>query len=334
MSERAIEILEATRRFGTKVAVDGVSLSIQRGEVYGLIGPNGAGKTTTFSMMCGYLRPTRGTVRVMGVDPFADGALKGKIGVLPQDAMLPGGWKVGPLLMYWARLSGLDAPEKEARTSLERVGLMEAWGVDTHALSHGMAKRAALAQALMGRPPLVLLDEPTAGLDPRIANQVRQVIREMKDQQTTVVVSSHNLQELEQLCDAAAILDRGKLAQAGTMAELTAQGAEFRVQVAHGTVIIPEPPVPARRHVGADGGRDAPAHPLRRPGIPARGGHQPRGGPPAADRGAHPGRLPGPPAGRAGAAAHVAGGPPGAKRNPRKIPGETPGRLRSPGSGW
>ncbi len=240
MSEQAIEILEATRRFGTKVAVDGVSLSIQRGEVYGLIGPNGAGKTTTFSMMCGYLRPTRGTVRVMGVDPFVDGALKGKIGVLPQDAMLPGGWKVGPLLMYWARLSGLDAPEKEARTSLERVGLMEAWGVDTHALSHGMAKRAALAQALMGRPPLVLLDEPTAGLDPRIANQVRQVIREMRDQQTTVVVSSHNLQELEQLCDAAAILDRGKLAQAGTMAELTAQGAEFRVQVARGTVIIPE----------------------------------------------------------------------------------------------
>ena len=240
MSERAIEILEATRRFGTKVAVDGVSLTINRGEVYGLIGPNGAGKTTTFSMMCGYLRPTRGTVRVMGVDPFVDGALKGKIGVLPQDAMLPGGWKVGPLLMYWARLSGLDAPEKEARTSLERVGLMEAWGVDTYALSHGMAKRAALAQALMGRPPLVLLDEPTAGLDPRIANQVRQVIREMKDQQTTVVVSSHNLQELEQLCDAAAILDRGKLAQAGTMNELTAQGAEFRVQVARGTVIIPE----------------------------------------------------------------------------------------------
>ncbi|MCY1077436.1 ABC transporter ATP-binding protein [Archangium lansingense] len=240
MSERAIEIVGVTRRFGAKVAVDGVSLSINRGEVYGLIGPNGAGKTTTFSMMCGYLRPSGGTVRVMGVNPFEDGALKGKIGVLPQDAMLPGGWKVGPLLTYWARLSGLSTPEQEARTSLERVGLMEAWDVETHALSHGMAKRAALAQALMGKPPLVLLDEPTAGLDPRIANQVRQVIRELKDQQTTVVVSSHNLQELEQLCDAAAILDRGKLAQAGTMAELTSQGAEFRVQVARGTVILPE----------------------------------------------------------------------------------------------
>ena len=239
MSELAIDILNATKRFGPKVAVDGVSFSVERGQVYGLIGPNGAGKTTTFSMMCGYLYPTGGTVRVMGVDPSDDGALKGKIGALPQDAVLPGGWKVGALLMYWAKLSGLDKPESEARGALEKVGLMEAWNVETHALSHGMAKRTAMAQALMGSPPLVLLDEPTSGLDPRIAAQVRQVIRDMKGQQT-VVVSSHNLQELEELCDAAAILDRGKLAQAGTMAELTSQTAEFRVQIARGTVIVPE----------------------------------------------------------------------------------------------
>ncbi len=239
MSEPAIELVEVSRRFGPKVAVDGVSLRIESGQVYGLIGPNGAGKTTTFSMMCGYLRPTRGQVRVMGVTPSAEGALKGKLGVLPQDAVLPGGWKVGPLLMYWARLSGLEAPEREARESLEKVGLMEAWGVETSALSHGMGKRVALAQALMGRPPLVLLDEPTAGMDPRIAHQVRQVILDMRGQRT-VVVSSHNLQELEQLCDAAAILDRGRLVQAGSIADLTSQGAEFRVQVARGTVLLPE----------------------------------------------------------------------------------------------
>lgn len=239
MSELAIDLLNVTKRFGAKVAVDGVSLTVQRGQVYGLIGPNGAGKTTTFAMMCGYLFPTGGTVRVMGVDPMVDGALKGKLGALPQDAVLPGGWKVGALLTYWARLSGLDKPENEAREGLDKVGLMEAWGVETHALSHGMAKRVAMAQALMGRPPLVLLDEPTAGLDPRIAAQVRQVIRDMRGQHT-VVVSSHNLQELEELCDAAAILDRGKLAQAGTMAELTSQTAEFTVLVARGTVIPPE----------------------------------------------------------------------------------------------
>ena len=239
MSERAIELSGVTRRFGAKVAVDAVSLSVEQGQVYGLIGPNGAGKTTTFSMMCGYLRPTGGHLRVMGVDPGVDGALKGRLGVLPQDAVLPGGWDVGELLIYWARLSGLPRPDVEAREVLEKVGLAEAWTAESNALSHGMAKRVALAQALMGRPPLILLDEPTAGLDPRIAHQVRQLILGMRGQHT-VVVSSHNLQELEQLCDAAAILDRGKLVQAGTIADITRQSAEFRVQIARGTVLVPE----------------------------------------------------------------------------------------------
>ncbi|AKQ66867.1 ABC transporter, ATP-binding protein [Myxococcus hansupus] len=239
MSDLAIELFGVSKRFGPKVAVSGVSFSVPRGSVYGLIGPNGAGKTTTFSMMCGYLYPSEGTLKVMDVDPTTPGALKGRLGALPQDAVLPPGWEVGALLTYWARLSALANPEREAREALDKVGLMEAWKVQTQALSHGMAKRAAMAQALMGSPPLVLLDEPTAGLDPRIAAQVRQVIRDMKGRQT-VVVSSHNLQELEELCDAAAILDKGTLAQAGTMSELTGQGAEFRVQIAKGQVIIPE----------------------------------------------------------------------------------------------
>ncbi|QSQ15078.1 ABC transporter ATP-binding protein [Myxococcus landrumensis] len=239
MSDAAIELFGVSKRFGPKVAVSGVSFTVPRGVVYGLIGPNGAGKTTTFSMMCGYLYPSEGSLKVMDVDPSTPGALKGRLGALPQDAVLPPGWEVGALLMYWARLSGLASPEKEAREALEQVGLMEAWNVQTQALSHGMAKRTAMAQALMGRPPLVLLDEPTAGLDPRIAAQVRQVIKDMKGKQT-VVVSSHNLQELEELCDAAAILDKGVLAQAGSMSELTGLGAEFRVQIARGTVIPPE----------------------------------------------------------------------------------------------
>ncbi|MDY7230769.1 ABC transporter ATP-binding protein [Hyalangium rubrum] len=239
MSQPAIELFQVTKRFGQKVAVNAVSFSVQQGEVYGLIGPNGAGKTTTFSMMCGFLYPSDGTLKVMGVEPTAPGALKGKLGALPQDAILPPGWQVGTLLTYWARLSGLPQPEKEAREALDKVGLTEAWAVQTTALSHGMAKRTAMAQALMGQPPLVLLDEPTAGLDPRVAAQVRQIIRDMKGKQT-VVVSSHNLQELEELCDAAAILDRGTLAQAGAMSELTGQQAEFRVQIARGEVLPPE----------------------------------------------------------------------------------------------
>ncbi|RKH56642.1 ABC transporter ATP-binding protein [Corallococcus aberystwythensis] len=239
MSDLAIQLTNVSKHFGPKVAVNKVNFQVQKGDVFGLIGPNGAGKTTTFSMMCGYLFPSEGSLQVMGVSPSTPGALKGRVGALPQDAVLPPGWEVGALLMYWARLSDLTQPEHEARGALEKVGLMEAWKVQTQALSHGMAKRAAMAQALMGRPPLVLLDEPTAGLDPRIAAQVRQVIKDMKGTQT-VVVSSHNLQELEELCDAAAILDKGSLAQAGTMSELTGQGAEFRVQIARGDVIIPE----------------------------------------------------------------------------------------------
>jgi ABC-type multidrug transport system ATPase subunit len=239
VSEPAIELFQVSKRFGEKVAVKEVTLSVPHGQVYGLIGPNGAGKTTTFSMMCGYLYPSEGTLKVMGVDPTTPGALKGKLGALPQDAILPPGWEVGRLLTYWAKLSALPSPEREAREALEKVGLAEAWEVQTQALSHGMAKRAAMAQALMGQPPLVLLDEPTAGLAPRIAAQVRQIIRDMKGKQT-VVVSSHNLQELEELCDGAAILDRGALAKAGAMSELTGQGAEFRIQIASGEVLLPE----------------------------------------------------------------------------------------------
>ncbi|MBI3183581.1 MAG: ABC transporter ATP-binding protein [Myxococcales bacterium] len=235
----AIEISHATKRFGAKVAVNDVSFTIQEGACYGLIGPNGAGKTTTFSMLCGFLHPTAGTLRVLGVDPSRPGALKGKLGVLPQDALLPPAWPVGAFLSYLARLSGLGDPAREAKAALELVGLPETWPTPAGALSHGMAKRVAMAQAFMGDPPVVLLDEPTAGLDPKIAASVRQLIRQMKGKRT-VVVSSHNLQELEELCDATAVLDRGNLVAAASMAEMTSQAAEFRVQIARGNVPLAE----------------------------------------------------------------------------------------------
>ena len=235
MSEFAIELREVTKRFGTKVAVNRVSFNVREGQCLGLIGPNGAGKTTTFSMMCGYLFPNEGELRILGSNPSEPGALKRKVGVLPQDAVLPPSWPVGTLLGYWARLSGLADPAREAKQALEKVGLPETWTLPAGALSHGMAKRVSMAQALMGAPPVVLLDEPTAGLDPKIAASVRQLIREMKGKQT-VVVSSHNLQELEELCDATAVLDHGNLVASAPMAEMTSSSAEFRVQVARGNV--------------------------------------------------------------------------------------------------
>ncbi len=231
----AIDIRDVSKHFGHKVAVNRVSFSVEEGHCYGLIGPNGAGKTTTFSMMCGFLHPTQGAIRILGADPSVPGALKGKVGVLPQDAILPPTWKVGELLSHWARLSNLRSPDDSARQALERVGLPETWNVAAGAMSHGMAKRVAMAQAIMGAPPVILLDEPTAGLDPKIAASVRALIRELKGKHT-VVVSSHNLQELEELCDATALLDKGNLVTAASMADMTGTQGEFRVLLASGDV--------------------------------------------------------------------------------------------------
>ncbi len=234
MSNPAIELREVVKRFGATVAVNRVTLTVEQGQCYGLIGPNGAGKTTAFSLICGYLFPNQGEIRILGVSPRQPGALKQKVGALPQDAVLPPWSKVGFLLGYWAKLQGLENPDRQAREALDLVGLAETWNTPAQALSHGMAKRVSMAQALMGQPPVVLLDEPTSGLDPRIAAQIRQLIRELKGKQT-IVVSSH-----KELCDAAAILDRGAVLQSGSMSELTSAGAEFRVQIARGNVPMAE----------------------------------------------------------------------------------------------
>jgi ABC-2 type transport system ATP-binding protein len=239
VSQPAIRLERLSKHFGPKRAVDDVSFEVQEGDTYGLIGPNGAGKTTTFSMMCGYLFPTAGSIRILGADPFEPGALKGKVGVLPQDAILPPSWPVGALLTYFGQLSGLPNAEQEAKRVLEKVQLPETWSLFANQLSHGMAKRVSMAQALMGGPPVIFLDEPTAGLDPKIAASVRGIIRELKGRHT-VVVSSHNLQELEELCDASAILDKGKLVSAASMSDLTGRLGEFRVQIASGEVPLLE----------------------------------------------------------------------------------------------
>lgn len=234
--EPAVRLRKVTKRFGPKTAVDGVSLTIETGSVYGLIGPNGAGKTTTFSMLAGYLRPTEGSLAVLGFAPTAVDDLRSRVGVLPQDALLPPSDEVGELLVHLARLQ--DVPKRKAqetaRRALAEVEGSDWWKQRCGNLSHGMAKRVALAQALLGDPDVVLLDEPTSGLDPRVAWEMRQLIKARKGR-STIVISSHNLQELEEVCDAAAILDRGRVIAAGTMTELTATNDEIRVKVGRGT---------------------------------------------------------------------------------------------------
>jgi len=238
--EAAVRLHQTTKRFGSKTAVDEVSLAIEPGSVFGLIGPNGAGKTTTFSMLAGYLRPTSGSIEVLGFAPTNVDPLRGRLGVLPQDAVLPPTDTVGDFLVHMARLQDLRGShaEEAARRGLEEVSGRDWWGQRCSALSHGMAKRVAIAQAFLGSPEVVLLDEPTAGLDPRVAWEVRELLVAKKEAQRgrlTIIVSSHNLQELEAICDAAAILDRGKVVGSGTMAELTAANEEVRIEFGAGT---------------------------------------------------------------------------------------------------
>jgi ABC-type multidrug transport system ATPase subunit len=235
-AEAAVTMKKLTKRFGVKTAVDEVTLTIGMGSVYGLIGPNGAGKTTTFSMLAGFLHPTAGTLEVLGFPPTNVDELRSRLGVLPQDALLPASDKVGDFLIHMARLQDIpkDKAEEAAREVLEEVEGKEWWGQKCGSLSHGMAKRVALAQAFLCEPDVVLLDEPTAGLDPRVAYEVRQTIKQRKGR-CTIIISSHNLQELEEICDAAVILDRGRVVASGSMTELTAASEEVHVKVAPGT---------------------------------------------------------------------------------------------------
>ena len=238
--EIAIRLTKVTKRFGPKTAVDGVSLKVKAGHVFGLIGPNGAGKTTTFSMMAGFLQPTEGVLEILGYAPNQVDELRSRIGVLPQDALLPGADKVGEFLIHMARLQDIpaDRAEEAAREVLAEVDGRDWWSVKCGSLSHGMAKRVQLAQAIIGDPEVVLLDEPTAGLDPRVAYEVRQLIKARKGR-ATLIVSSHNLAELEEICDGAAILDRGRVVASGSMNELTASSEEIRIRLSSGPAPIP-----------------------------------------------------------------------------------------------
>jgi ABC-2 type transport system ATP-binding protein len=230
--ESAVKLSKVTKRFGDRLAVDDVTLNVRAGWIYGLIGPNGAGKTTTFSMLAGYLEPTGGTVEVLGFASRSVDELRGRLGVLPQDALLPTLDRVGEFLIHMGRLQNIPHIRaiSTARDALRDVGGLDWWDMRCGTLSHGMAKRVALAQALLGDPDVVLLDEPTSGLDPRVAYDVRQLVKSLKGK-CTVIISSHNLQELEEVCDAAAILDHGKLIASGTIAELTAASEEIHVRV-------------------------------------------------------------------------------------------------------
>ncbi|RVU81766.1 ABC transporter ATP-binding protein [Leucothrix sargassi] len=200
-----------TKRYGSTLALDNVSLTLEAGAPIALIGSNGAGKTTLFSLLCGFLRANSGDVKIMGYKP-SDTALHGRLTALPQDANFDPRFTIGHQLTLLARLQGMSSAQanKEVKLVLDTVGLPEVIAKKPEALSHGMRKRVMLAQALMGSPELILLDEPTAGLDPPNVKVMRNLIAEAANN-ATFIISSHNLDELERVCESVVHLEKGKL---------------------------------------------------------------------------------------------------------------------------
>ncbi|MCL1140417.1 ABC transporter ATP-binding protein [Shewanella pneumatophori] len=208
-----------SKSYGDKQALKQVDITLNAGSPIALVGPNGAGKTTLFSLLCGYISPTSGDVSLFGHKP-GSAALLGRIASLPQDAALDPNLDIISQLSFFATLQGYSnkAAKAEALRVLGLVDLVDSAKQKPKALSHGMAKRVSIAQALIGSPELVLLDEPTAGLDPANAKKIRELVKSLSGN-TTFIISSHNLDELEKLCDQVLYLEHGQLRHSVSMNE-------------------------------------------------------------------------------------------------------------------
>ncbi|MEE8408388.1 MAG: ABC transporter ATP-binding protein [Myxococcota bacterium] len=250
MSDVVVRIKGLRKCYGRIVALDGMDLEVPRGALYGLLGPNGAGKSTTFGILCGWLQPTAGCAHVLGTPCDSLHRLRGRVAALPQDATFPRQVPVHSQLTHYGRLSGLDRKKarSEADRVLEQVDLEDVAPRKGYELSHGMLKRVGLAQALIGSPEVIFLDEPTAGLDPASSRHIKDVIAS-KATTATVIISSHNLAEIQEICSHGAILDRGHLVVDGTIDDLTRRSAEVEVEIREGATV----PVDALRQAfGAD----------------------------------------------------------------------------------
>lgn len=210
-----IECLNLSKTYGTKPALTNVNFILENNNqgATALVGPNGAGKTTLFSILANFQQATSGQVTIFGHAP-GSAALLGRVSALPQDALLDPLFTIKHQLSFYARLQGYNAKQaiSETQRVLELVNLGEALNERPATLSHGMRKRVAIAQALIGQPQLVMLDEPTAGLDPANARNIRTLITDLSEQ-AHFIISSHNLNELEQLCSTVLMLDQGALSQ-------------------------------------------------------------------------------------------------------------------------
>ncbi|HTZ44708.1 MAG TPA: ABC transporter ATP-binding protein [Jatrophihabitans sp.] len=229
MPAAAVELDGLVKRYGDRAAVDGVSFRVQRGELLALLGTNGAGKTTIIEICEGFRVPDAGRVRVLGADPVADAAtVRPKVGVMLQDGV--GGYtgaRARELLELFARYA---AHPHDVGELLELVGLAEHAGTQVKRLSGGQQQRLSLAMALVGRPELLFLDEPTTGMDPQARRITWDLIRRLRADGVSVVLTTHYLDEAEELADHVVVLNAGQIVAEGTPAELTRAGASGEVR--------------------------------------------------------------------------------------------------------
>jgi ABC-2 type transport system ATP-binding protein len=224
-----IEVTELRKLYGELVAVDGVSFTARPGEIFGLLGPNGAGKTTTIGCVCGLLTPASGRVRVNGHDVVREGkAARRSIGVVPQELALYDDLTASENLAYWGGVQGMRNPELRRRVDevLELAGLRDRGRELVKRFSGGMKRRLNFACGLVHHPKVLLLDEPTVGVDPQSRVRLLDLVREEAKSGTCVLYTTHYMEEAETLCDRLAIMDHGKLIAQGTLAELRAMIGE------------------------------------------------------------------------------------------------------------
>jgi len=224
MKDSVIEVRDFRKVYGDVVAVDGISFEVRQGEIFGLLGPNGAGKTSTLEVLEGLRSSDGGVLRIMGVDPTRESRkLRNLIGVQLQTSGLPDNMQVGEAMRFFSAYHAV-APNYQL---LDRLGLSEKIRTQYHMLSTGLQRRLALSIALAYNPPVVLLDEPTAGLDVPSRNELHDLMRELQTSGTTIILATHDMAEAEKMADRVAILLQGRIVATGTPRELTATGASF-----------------------------------------------------------------------------------------------------------
>jgi ABC-2 type transport system ATP-binding protein len=249
-ADPAVVVDGLVMRYGATTAVDELSLTVQRGSITAVLGPNGAGKTTTLETCEGYRAPQQGSVRVLGLDPRRQAReLLPRIGVMLQDG---GAWSGARAPEMLRHIAALHAHPLDPAVLEERLGLGECGRTPYRRLSGGQKQRLGLAMALVGRPEVVFVDEPTAGLDPAVRRTVWKLLEELRDDGVTVVLTTHYMDEAERLADRIHIIDRGRLIASGTPLELTRGGTVSTIRLVVTRPFPPGAPDSLKAALGAD----------------------------------------------------------------------------------